>query len=202
MDTLKAEKRDMTTKAKKLRRDGYVTGNVFGREIDGSIPVKITKKDADRLFKSKKRGSQIMLDVEGQKMDVLIKDISYNAMKGQIEELDFQALVSNEKVHSVAEVVILNHDKVQGAIVQQVLEEIAYRALPSALVEKVEIDVAEMKAGDVVKVKDLPIAADKDVELHTPLDATVVMITVPHNSAIAEEPAAGDEAAEKTDKAK
>ena len=33
MTTLKAEKRDMSTKAKKLRREGYVTGNVFGREI-------------------------------------------------------------------------------------------------------------------------------------------------------------------------
>ena len=39
MTTLKAEKRDMSTKAKKLRREGYVTGNVFGREIEGSIPV-------------------------------------------------------------------------------------------------------------------------------------------------------------------
>ena len=43
MTTLKAEKRDMSTKAKKLRREGYVTGNVFGREIEGSIPVKMGK---------------------------------------------------------------------------------------------------------------------------------------------------------------
>ena len=41
MNTLKAEKRDMSIKAKKLRREGYVTGNLFGREINGSIPVKI-----------------------------------------------------------------------------------------------------------------------------------------------------------------
>ena len=31
MDTLKAEKRSMETKAKRLRREGYVTGNVFGQ---------------------------------------------------------------------------------------------------------------------------------------------------------------------------
>jgi len=35
MDTLKAEKRDMSTKAKRLRREGYVTGNVFGHAIKG-----------------------------------------------------------------------------------------------------------------------------------------------------------------------
>ncbi|MFR6140953.1 MAG: hypothetical protein ACLUIY_14395 [Dorea longicatena] len=31
MNTLKAEKRSMDVKAKKLRREGYVTGNVFGK---------------------------------------------------------------------------------------------------------------------------------------------------------------------------
>ena len=33
MNTLKAEKRDMLTKDKKLRREGYVTGNIYGREM-------------------------------------------------------------------------------------------------------------------------------------------------------------------------
>ena len=43
MNTLKAEKRSMDVKAKRLRREGYVTGNVFGREIEGSIPVQMSK---------------------------------------------------------------------------------------------------------------------------------------------------------------
>ena len=43
MNTLKAETRTMDTKAKRLRREGYVTGNVFGKEIEGSLPVKIAK---------------------------------------------------------------------------------------------------------------------------------------------------------------
>ena len=36
MTTLKAEKRSMDVKAKRLRREGYVTGNVFGKKIQGS----------------------------------------------------------------------------------------------------------------------------------------------------------------------
>ena len=43
MNTLKAEKRSMDVKAKKLRREGFVTGNVFGREMEGSLPVKCRK---------------------------------------------------------------------------------------------------------------------------------------------------------------
>ena len=34
----------MDVKAKKLRREGYVTGNLFGREIEGSLPIQMTKK--------------------------------------------------------------------------------------------------------------------------------------------------------------
>ena len=46
MNTLKAEKRSMSDKAKKLRREGYVTGNMFGRSLAESIPVQIEKKEA------------------------------------------------------------------------------------------------------------------------------------------------------------
>ena len=59
MDTLKAEKRSMETKAKRLRREGYVTGNVFGHDIEGSIPVKIAKNDAENILKKKKKGRYI-----------------------------------------------------------------------------------------------------------------------------------------------
>ena len=154
MTTLKAEKRNMETKAKKLRREGFVTGNVFGKTIQGSIPVQIPKGDVDKLLKTKNKGSQILLEMDGQQYDVLIKEISYNSMKQQVEEIDFQALVSGEKVHSVAEVVLLNHDKVTTGVLQQNLQEIPFKAVPAALVEKVEIDASRLRVGDVIKVKE------------------------------------------------
>ena len=181
MNTLKAEKRSMDTKAKRLRREGYVTGNVFGREIQGSIPVKMAKQDVERLLKVSNKGSQIMLDVDGQSMDVLIKEIDYNPLKNQVDEIDFQALVSGEKVHSVAEIVLLNHDKVAEGVLQQLLQEVSYKAVPEALVEKIEVDVSAMKIGDSIKVKDLAIAADKDVDLMTDLEAVVAVVSAVHN---------------------
>lgn len=184
MNTLKTEKRDMETKAKKLRREGFVTGNIFGKEIEGSIPVKMEKAEVDKLLKTKNKGSQIVLDVDGQKMHVLIKEVDYNTLKKQVDEVDFQALVSGEKVHSVAEVVLLNHEMVMEGVLEPVLTEIAYKAVPEALVEKVEIDVANMKPGESVKVKDLPIASNKDIDLMTDLEMTVVTVLEAHNAAV------------------
>ena len=187
MNTLKAEKRSMDIKAKKLRREGYVVGNVFGREIEGSIPVKMPRGEVEKFLKVDGKGSQIMLDIEGTQYDVLIKDIAYNPIAGGIDEIDFQALVSNEMVHSVAEMVFENHEKILSGVFQVDLEEIAYKAYPSAIVDKVRIDVGDMKVGDVIRVKDLPLAADKDVHITTDLEAVVASVVAVHNAPEAEE---------------
>lgn len=196
MNTLKAEKRSMDVKAKRLRREGFVIGNVFGREIKGSIPVKISKNEAERLLKTNGKGSQVLLNVDGTEMDVLIKEIDYNSLKGQVDEIDFQALVSGEKVHSVAEIHLLNHEKVTTGVLQQMLKEVSYRALPSALVEKIELDVGGMRVGDTIRVRDLAIASDKDVQLQTDLDTVVVEVYASKNTVADEDAEDGGSEAE------
>lgn len=196
MNTLKAGKRSMDVKAKRLRREGFVTGNVFGREIKGSIPVKISKNEAERLLKTNGKGSQVLLNVDGTEMDVLIKEIDYNSLKGQVDEIDFQALVNGEKVHSVAEIHLLNHEKVTTGVLQQMLKEVSYRALPSALVEKIELDVGGMRVGDTIRVRDLAIASDKDVQLQTDLDTVVVEVYASKNTAADEDAEDGGSEAE------
>ena len=195
MNTLKAEKRSMDVKAKKLRREGFVTGNLFGREIEGSIPLKFTKKEIEVLLKNNNKGSQIMLNVEGQDYDVLIKEVDYNSMKRCVDEIDFQALVSTEKVHSTAAVVIENREKVLEGALQECLEEIEYKALPAALVDHVNVDVAGMKVGDVIRVKDLEISKNPDIDVHTDPEAIVVMVDAIRNS-IPEDEATDEGAAE------
>ena len=169
MNTLKAEKRNMQTKAKKLRREGYVTGNVFGREIEGSIPVQMTQKEAEKFLKANGKGSQIMLDLDGEQMDVLVKEVDYDSMGSKVLEIDFQALVSGEMVHSVAEVVIHNQSKVVTGVVEELLDEIEYKAL------------GDLKVGETIKVKDLDIAKDKDVKLITDPEADVAGVVAVHN---------------------
>ena len=185
MNTLKAEKRDMSIKAKRLRREGYVTGNVFGKEIKGSIPIKLEKSAVDRLLKIHRRGSQVMLDVDGESMDVLLKEINFNPLKGQVDEIDFQALVKGEKVQSVAEVILENHDKVASGVLQLLLEEVPYRALPGDLVEKVMVDVGNLKVGDSIIVGDLDMAKNEKVDLL--IDPETIIVTVSESRNAVEE---------------
>lgn len=187
MNTLKAEKRDLSIKAKKLRREGFVTGNLFGHELETSIPLKMEKGAIDQLLKTERKGGQVMLEVEGKTYNALIKEVDYNSLKKIVNEIDFQALVSNEMIHSTAEIHLVNLEKLSAGVPQQMLHEISFKALPAALVDKVEIDAGALKIGDTVKVKDLPIAQDKDVNLITDLETTVVTVTEVHAPAKAEE---------------
>lgn len=189
MTTLKVQRRNMETKAKKLRREGYVTGNLFGKEIEGSIPLQIEKQEAERIERECMKGSQLYLELDGKTYDVLIKEMDYRPMDHQILEMDFQALVKGEKVHSVAEVILLNKEKVTEGVLEQLLEEIAYKATPEELVEKVEIDCATLRLGDTLKVADLDIAKNDKIDLQTDLDTPIVSILASNNEVLEDEEA-------------
>lgn len=90
MITLKVEKRNPEVKAKKLRRDGFVCGVLYGKEMKESTPIQLTEPEALRFIKANKEGTQVMLDLDGKQVDALVKNIDYDPMKKQIMALDFQ----------------------------------------------------------------------------------------------------------------
>lgn len=179
MTTLKAEKRNMSIKAKKLRREGYVTGCLFGRELKESIPLQMTQRDVEHLLKTEGKGGRIVLDIEGVTYDALIKEVDYNALKRQVNEIDFQALVSTEKVHSSAEIHLINEGKITGGIPEQVMHELKFKALPADLIERIELDVGDLKVGETLRVKDIPLFQNQDVEILENPESTIVTVTEP-----------------------
>ena len=174
MNTLKAEKRN--AKAKALRREGYVTGNLFGREIEGSIPVKMAQKDVSEVLRYNDKGSQLFLEVEGKKYDVVIKEIDYDNMAKHVLDIEFQALVSNEKIHNTAEIILLNKEKVVEGVLEELLEEVSYKAYPADLVDKIKLDVGSLRLGDTIKVKDLDISKNDKIEVTTDPETIVVNV--------------------------
>ena len=193
MTTLKVQKRDMEIKAMKLRREGFVTGSLFGREFDGAIPLKIEQKEAERIQRECLKGSQLYLELDGKTYDVLLKELDYDPMKHQIIEMDFQALVKGEKVHSVAEIVLHNKDKVVDGVLEQLLSEISYKAVPEAIVDRVDVDCSKLRLGDTLKVSDLEIAQDKNVDIMTHMDTPVVSVIASRNVVPDAEETAEDE---------
>ena len=175
MITLKVEKRNPEVKAKKLRRDGFVCGVLYGKEMKESTPIQLTEPEALRFIKANKEGTQVMLDLDGKQVDALVKNIDYDPMKKQIMALDFQALVKGEKISTSVPVKFENAEIVQG-IVEQELSEIHYKAEPDQLLDTIVIDFKEIspEVRDM-HVKDLHLE-EKGIHLITPEDDTIFHI--------------------------
>ena len=166
MMTLKAEKRDPQVKAKKLRREGFVTGVLYGKEMKENIALKFEEKEALRFMKDAKEGAQAALDIEGETVNAMVKNIL---------ALDFQALVAGEVVSATVPVHFLNEEIVQG-VFEPELSEIHYKADPAHLLDPVEIDLAKLPAGTKnMYVKDLKLE-EKGVNVSTPGDTQLFHI--------------------------
>lgn len=176
MITLKVEKRNPEVKAKKLRRDGFVCGVLYGKEMKESTPIQLMEPEALRFIKANKEGTQVMLDLDGKQVDALVKNIDYDPMKKQIMALDFQALVAGETVATSVQVILENEDAAQG-IVEQTLNEVHYKADPANMLDTIVIDFKTLSP-DVREfhVKDLVIPEGKTVHITTPEDTLIFHI--------------------------
>lgn len=175
MTTLKAEKRDMGTKAKKLRREGFVPGNLCGRDLESSVPVKLSAHDAQQFVKKNNIGSRVVLDVNGEKINAIVKDIEFNSILKKIMFVDFQTLVAGEKISAKAQIILLHESSALGCVDQE-LSEVDYKATPENLVEKVEIDFGKLSNVKCIRVQDIPEFATDTIDLITPADATILTV--------------------------
>ena len=109
-----------------------------------------------------------------EKYTALLREVSSTPMTFEVEHLRFQVL-KDEAVNSVVMVVLLNKELAEG-IAFQPASEIAYRARPEDLIEKIEVDVAKLTPGTVIRVSDLPEFNNPAIELQTPPDTPVAVI--------------------------
>ena len=179
MMTLAAEKRDPEVKAKKLRREGYSTGVLYGREMKENVSLKYTEKDALNFIKKAKEGAQTMLDISGEKVDALVKNIDYDPLSKKILALDFQALVAGEVVAATVPVTFINEEVVQGVFEPEITE-IHYKADPAHLLDPIEIDLAKLPQGTrTLYVKDLKLE-EKGVTVTTTADSQLFHLSLIH----------------------
>ena len=66
MDVIKVEKRNEQAKANQLRRSGLVPCCVYGGDLPESISIQMDQQTANRLFHTKREGSQVGLELDGR----------------------------------------------------------------------------------------------------------------------------------------
>ena len=186
MDVIKVSKRDFAVKAKQLRRDGKIPGSVFGGPLSDSISLQIDEDIARRLIRHKREGSKLKLDLDGQLIPVQIKEIELNTIKKEILHNSFQALKADQKVKSVIHIILKNTEKITG-LLETMLLEIPYAALPENMNDTITIELDGIKVGTVITVADIPELMSDKIDLQ--VDPNEIVLRVSDKRRSVEQPA-------------
>lgn len=88
MKTLEAKKRDTAVSLKVVRGEGAVPGIVYGKGIE-NIPVSVMENKVRSIWRDVRDTEPFILDIEGAKKTVVMKDMQVHVVSGQILHIDF-----------------------------------------------------------------------------------------------------------------
>lgn len=159
---LKVEKRKILGKqVKKLRKDGILPGNVYGKEIK-SASVQVPVKEFKDVFNEAGETGLVDLDLEGKIIPVLIQNVQSD-YKSNLLHADFYQVNLKEKVKAMIPLEITGESKAETekiGLLINVLSEIEVEALPEDLPEKIEVNVEHLATVDEqITVADLKVSA-------------------------------------------
>ncbi|MEZ2418105.1 50S ribosomal protein L25/general stress protein Ctc [Luteibacter sp. RCC_6_2] len=170
--------------SRRLRIAGYVPAIVYGA---GEAPQAIQVLHNDVLLGSRFESfysSVIELTVDGKKQKVLIKDWQKHPFKQLMLHMDFQRVNENEAIKVAVPVHFLNQEKspagkTAGLVISHNLTEVTVSCLPKNLPEFIELDLGNLKAGDIIHLSDLKLPAGVEIpELGLGKEHDVAVVTV------------------------
>ncbi len=196
---LKAEYRQGTGKSvtRKLRAQGKIPAILYGAGEENRL-LQLDAHELDVFLKHQAGESPVVqLEINGETLDVIIKEVQREPVFGKLLHVDFQVLHKGEKV--IVEVpVVLKGEPVglkKGGVMEQLIRELEVRAVPAKLPSAIEVDVSHLDIGDAIHVRDLQV--EEGVEILEDPEQTVVTILAPKKAAEEEEapPEEGEAAA-------
>ncbi len=177
-ETVKVFDRDVTgsRKVKYLRKDGFVPAVLYGAHIENRN-LKVNMKDMDKFLKRHGSGSSLNLEIDGEKIFALVKDVQRDVVKGKLRHIDFQGLTAGEAIRVRIPLYFVGKGKLpQTSVVQELLHEVELKLLPKDLIESIEVDVSGLEFGEALTIADLSVASNEDIEVLTDLNTTIATL--------------------------
>ena len=92
MDIIKVERQDGQVNAKQLRRCGLIPCCVYGGNLTESVSLKMSFQAADQLYRTKRVGSKVSLELEGRLIPAQIKEKKKNHLSTESDKKRAQSI--------------------------------------------------------------------------------------------------------------
>ena len=140
-----------------LRRAGLVPGIVYGRRNE-PVCIQLDAKELTTVLRTAGRNRLITLNVDGTEKMVLPREIQRDPIRRTIKHIDFYQVSMTDKINAdvIVEAKGESADMKSGSgVLLQEMNTVAIRCLPSDLIERITIDVSNLKVDDSIYVRDL-----------------------------------------------
>jgi large subunit ribosomal protein L25 len=174
---------------RRLRQAGRIPAVLYGHKSE-NLPLEVDPKEIFKILHSHSGENTIFeLNIPGRdKVNCLIKEYQLEPVSHELLHADFYEVAMDETLEVDVPLVTQGESygvKTEGGLLDIVHRELRVECLPADIPESLVVDVTNMKIGDLLRVKDIPIS-DKIKILEDP---ETVIVAVEHPRA-EEEPVA------------
>ena len=200
---LNAKRRNVIGKqVNALRREGGLPAVVYGSEITPLV-ITLDAHHASRLLASITSSHMIVVDIDGTRLNALVKERQRHPIHGNLIHVDFQAVSLTKKLH-VNVFIELNGEppavKEHNGVLVTGIETLEVESFPQNLPERIVVDVSVLReVGDAIYVKDIVVPSD--VEILTDPEEMIALVTSQAAEEV-EEVVAGEEEPEVMERGK
>jgi large subunit ribosomal protein L25 len=165
---------------KALRRKGLLPGVIYGRGFP-PLPIILNAHDASLVLPYISSSKLIVLDVDGQPHNTIIRERQRNPLTGNYIHIDFLEISMTEKLRAEVQLTFEGEapavDNFDGIVVFNI-ESLEVEALPNDLPNSLPVDLSVLnEIGDSILVRD--VIMPDGVELLTDPDEAIVVVTAP-----------------------
>src|SRR6266704_1513547 len=158
---LEAEPRTAGNKneARRVRRGGKIPAVLYGAGKD-ALALSLDPRQVSRILRSETGYNTVFeLELQGNRTKAMIVDWQYEPIKGALLHIDLKRIAMDQRLRVNVPIELVGEPagvKQQGGILEQILREVEIECLPSDIPNSVEMSVAELVFGMVLRVSDLP----------------------------------------------
>ena len=188
-----------TGASRRLRREDKVPAILYGADKE-ALSLTFAHKDMIKAQEDEGFYTHILtLNVGGEKVEAILKDIQRHPFKPKLTHLDFQRVDATHKLTTKVPLHFIGEEIVTkaGATVVHQLTDVEISCLPKALPEFIEVNVSELVAGDSIHISDLQLPAGvASLELGKGEGHDLSVVTIKANKAAPAEDEEASDAAE------
>src|ERR1700745_4199508 len=145
--------------ARRVRRSGKLPGVLYGAG-GNALALTLDPRQVTRILHSATGHNTIFeLALEGERTKAMIVDWQYEPIKGALLHIDLKRIAMDQKLKVNVPILLKGEAagvKQQGGILEQIVREVEVECLPSAIANALELNVAHLVFGRVLRVSDFP----------------------------------------------